>query len=88
MAIDIIGHLNTEITSLTPQQKQKMLNDLCNAHGYTPLIINEFGDTVDNPESKKAFANRMIIEQIKKWVNVLRRKEAEKLITIQKLDIV
>ena len=64
-----------------------MLDDLCATHGYRATVTDEEGEEIDNPETKKAFANRMIQEQIKRWVNGWRKSEAEKALEYDEIEL-
>jgi hypothetical protein len=82
--IDIIGFINTQepVASWTPEKKQAMLNDLCSTHGYQEII-----DDLPNPETKKQFANRIILWQIKKWVEGWRKSVAIQGLTIDEINL-
>lgn len=87
MAIDIVGHLNDEVTSINMQQKIAMLEDLCEVHGYEETMLNEAHEEIPNPETKKMFGNRIIVSQIKRWVNNLRTNKAKKAVIIEELEL-
>jgi hypothetical protein len=82
MAIDIIGHINQEVTSLTAQQKKDMLDDLVSYFGYQETIDGE-----PNPVNKKEFANNKIEEFIKDRVKSVRKKRAEQQVTYEELEL-
>jgi chromosomal replication initiation ATPase DnaA len=83
MALDIMGHINQEVTSLTLQQKQDMLNDYASYFGYSDTL--EDGSV--NPETKKEFANRMIEKHIRDIVKSVRKRRAEAQITYEELEL-
>jgi hypothetical protein len=82
MALDIIGYINQEVTNLTPQQKQDMLDDLVSYFGYQETIDGE-----PNPIAKKEFANDKIKEFIRDRVKSVRKKRAEQQVTYEELEL-
>ena len=86
--MDIIGFINTQspVVDWPAQDKIDMLDDLAETHGYQENVVDENGDTVVNPESKKAFVNRMIVEQIKRWVNGWRKHKAGLALSVNNID--
>lgn len=66
--------------SLTNAQATRLVNVLCAKFNYSATVSNSNFDpelpespdtnpkTIPNPETDKAFAKRMILEQIKEWV--------------------
>jgi hypothetical protein len=82
MAIDIIGHINQEVTNLTTQQKQDMLDDFTSYFGYQETIDGE-----PNPVTKKDFANNKIKEFIRDRVKSVRKRRAEKQVTYEELEL-
>ena len=46
----------------------RVVNGVAYQHGYTNTVIGENGDEIDNPETKAAYAKRMIIQNIKSAV--------------------
>jgi ribosome modulation factor len=81
--MDLISFINTQepVKSWTTAKKQAFLDDLVSTHGYQETI-----DEKPNPETKKDFANRMIKEQIKRWVNGWRKTKAEKKLIVDEID--
>lgn len=86
--MDIITYMNSQepVASWTAAKKTAMLDSLCATHGYQEKVTDEEGNEIDNPETKKAFANRMIIEQIKRWVNGWRKSEAERAAAYEEIN--
>jgi hypothetical protein len=87
MALDIMGHINQEVTSLTLQQKQDMLNDYVSYFGYSDTLEDAQGNTIPNPETKKEFANRMIEKHIRDIVKSVRKRRAEAQVTYEELEL-
>jgi hypothetical protein len=87
--MDLIAYINSQepVKSWTATKKKAMLDDLCATHGYQETVTDEKGETVANPESKKDFANRMLVEQIKRWVNGWRKTQAEKEVTYEQIKL-
>jgi chromosomal replication initiation ATPase DnaA len=83
MALDIIGHINQEVTTLTLQQKQDMLDDYTEYFGYSDTL--EDGSV--NLETKKEFANRMIEKHIRDIVKSVRKRRAEAQVTYEELEL-
>ena len=76
MAVDIIGYLNTQLTDWSAQKKQDMLDDFCSQYNYEDMVDDGEGGEIENPVSKKMFANQKIVEFIKGTVNAYRAKKA------------
>jgi hypothetical protein len=87
--MDIVGFINSQepVASWTTVQKVAFLNDLCSTGGYQETIVNEAGETIPNPITKKQFANRMIIKQVARWINGWRKSVAESALTIESVDL-
>ena len=75
MALDIIGHINAGVTSLTAEQKQTMLSDFCERHRYDETLHG----------TKKVFANSIVVQFIKESVEHIRNKAAKEAISIEEL---
>jgi hypothetical protein len=57
------------ISITIPDEKlQRVVSGVCLYHGYKAKLMLPLGGIIDNPESKGAFAKRMLIEQVKNWV--------------------
>ncbi len=67
MAIDIIGHINTEVTNLDATQRNAMLDDYVEYYDY---------DQNNKGLTKKEFANEMMIKELKDKVKSVRIKRA------------
>lgn len=66
--IDIFG-LIEKSWDATIDQKIAALNDFCDQLQYCDQVLEENGETVPNPETKKQFANRKTLEYISDTVN-------------------
>ena len=80
MAIDIVGYLNTELTTWNTEKKTAMLNDFCSRYMYQDEVADPetLGELIPNPITKKQFMNSKIIDFIKQAVNGYRKIEAMK----------
>ena len=89
--MDIIGFINTQepVASWTTAKKVSMLNDLCETHGYQEQVLDPDnpGQVIDNPETKKAFVNRMIRKQLKIWVNGWRKSKAQNEVVYDEIEL-
>lgn len=54
----------------------RVVNAICTQHDYEPII-----NGAPNPETKGQFAKRMVIQQIKHWVQFVETKAARETIT-------
>ena len=58
-----------EITITIPDEiAARVVNGVAYQHGYADTIADENGDEIDNPETKAAYAKRMVIQNIKSAV--------------------
>lgn len=82
MEIDIIGYLNGVI-NLTDDEKQAMLDDFCDRHGYTEQMSVQ-----PNPVSKREYANKVIKNFIEDSVDSVRKRRAEAAATYDSITLV
>lgn len=74
--LDFMGFLNENV-SLTEEQKQTMLADFCEAHGYNEAT----------PVTKRVFANQEFVTFIRGSVHMIRERRAQEAITYEELVI-
>lgn len=82
---DMVAAINTALSSLTTEQKQAILDDYCDARGYTETIKDAEGKDV--PQTKKAFMNKDISQRIKTIIENYRKQQAFKNVTIENLEL-
>ncbi len=51
-------------------------------HHYQTTVMDELGNQIPNPETRAAFAKRMLARQVAEAIRVQRRYEAEQAITL------
>ena len=83
--MDIIGHINSNV-SWSAAKKTAMLVDFVHHIGYQDQVTDENGDLVDNPVTKKDFANDYLKAVIRNAVHAQREKEAREASTYTELD--
>jgi len=95
MALDIATHISQEANiqvngqPATAAQKLKMLNYICETHGYQAEIINPENpdEMIPNPMTKKMFFDRCVMDQIMRWFNGWSKSQAKALVQYEKIDI-
>jgi len=85
--MDIIGFISTQepVASWTNAKKIAMLDDYVSYYGYQETIINEQGEEIANPQSKKEFANEKLMQEIIHKVSAVRRRVAENAVVVEEL---
>lgn len=85
--IDIISFLNSQepVASWPASEKQAILDDLAVKYGYSSTIVDDNGQVITNPETKKQFVNRKIMEMIARWINAVRERVAKASATYNKV---
>uniref|UniRef100_A0A6M3J325 Uncharacterized protein n=1 Tax=viral metagenome TaxID=1070528 RepID=A0A6M3J325_9ZZZZ len=84
--LDFVGYINTA-SPASAAEKALFLTDFCAAQGYTDTIVDALGNLIPNPESRKDFANRVILEWFKQVVRNHRFQAASNLIVPEPLEL-
>ena len=77
--IDIVGFMLTQepVKSWTAAKKLALLDRFCKARGYQETIgVDENGEAIPNPQTKKEFVNTDILNYIKTMFDSDSRTEA------------
>ena len=83
--LDFIGFIN-EGWEATNEKKLTMLDSFVYQYGYRDEVEVD-GEMVENPVTKKEFANEKIRDYIVQTVNAYRKQEAEAVVEYEELDI-
>lgn len=87
MAIDILGFINTQepVVNWSTEKKLLLVDKYCLARGYQEYIEDN-GEVILNPQTKKDFMNNDLIKYIKKIVNNQIKEDAIKWLLIETIE--
>lgn len=88
--MDIVGYINTQepVASWTTAKKQKMLDRFCEARGYEETVIDNEGNIIPNPLTRKEFMNSDLENYIIKMFRSDAEREARETLVIEEIDFI
>ena len=86
VTLDFIGYINAT-SSANAAEKGHFLDDLCYSLGYSDTVVAASGETIPNPETKRDFANRAVMEWLKATVRARRAAIAYAQIVVGELTL-
>lgn len=85
--LDYIQFINDN-SNLTSQQKTDLLFDFCDQYGYQETVVDQdTGEEIQNPTTRKEFANQKITDYLIQTVNTVRIKRAKAAADYTELEI-